>query len=101
MSSRTGLVPPRSASRWSSARQSGGAKKLVLSVDRRRSVGNRKTASPSLQLDAPNVLPVATNSDLPSELIPPGAQMPPPRARVDQLVSFRGSASETPTTQPR
>ena len=58
------------------------------------------TASPSLQTLASNVLPVATNSDFPSVLTPPGAQMPPPRARVAQLVTVRGSEREIPTTNP-
>jgi len=41
-----------------------------------------------------------TNSDFPSLLIPPGAQMPPPRARVAHDRSARGSESEMPTTNP-
>ena len=47
-----------------------------------------------------SVFPVATNSERPSLLIPPGAQMPPPRPRVTQLAIFRGSSSETPSTSP-
>jgi len=39
----------------------------------------RNTASPSAQLVTESVFPVATNSERPSLLIPPGAQMPPPR----------------------
>ena len=76
------------------------AKKSFLSSDRCRSGASRKTASPSLQVAAPSVLPVATNNDSPSVLIPPGAQMPPPRPRVAQLLTVRGSEREIPTTKP-
>jgi hypothetical protein len=42
-----------------------------------------------------------TNRELPSDAIPPGAQMPPPRARVAQLEIRCGLDIETPTTNPR
>jgi hypothetical protein len=58
------------------------------------------TASPSLQLVAPIVFPVETNRELPSDAIPPGAHMPPPRARVAQLEMRCGLDIETPTTNP-
>jgi hypothetical protein len=100
-SSGTGLLPPRSASRSSSARQSEGAKKSRLSSLRRRSGARRTTASPPPKVRAPMVLPVAKNSSRPTAEIPPCAQMPPPRARVAQLTTLPGSRSGTPTTQPR
>ena len=31
---------------------------------------------------------------------PPGAQMPPPRARVSKLTTLPGSCRDNPTTQP-
>src|SRR5262249_48222643 len=44
-----------------------------------------KTASPSLQVVASMVLPVAMKSERPSLLMPPGAQIPPPQPRVLQV----------------
>ena len=58
------------------------------------------TASPSAHFAVPIVFPVAANRDLPSVLRPPGAQIPPPRARVVQLETLRGFDSEIPTTIP-
>src|SRR6516165_8891872 len=74
----SGLVPPRSASRESSVRQSLGAKKSSGWSRRRRSGPRRKTASPSLQVETSIVLPVATNSERPSLAIPPEDPTAPP-----------------------
>src|SRR6266542_2189580 len=93
-SSGMGLVPPRSASVSSSSRQYGGAKKSRLSCDRCRSGARRNTASPSAQLVTPSVLPVATNSERPSLLIPPGAQMPPTRGRGGGIWAPGGISSD-------
>ena len=41
-----------------------------------------------------------TSSDCPSELIPPGAQIPPFRARVAQAAITSGRSTRSPTTQP-
>src|SRR4249919_2327011 len=76
-------------------------KKSRLSSDRCKSGARRMTASPSLHVLAPKVFPVATNNDVPSVLIPPGAQMPPPRARVAHDLIVRGSEREMLTTNPR
>ncbi len=46
------------------------------------------------------VLPVAAKSECPSEAIPPGAQIPPPTARVLQAIMRCGSSRPIPTTQP-
>src|SRR5262249_48508135 len=56
---------------------------------------------PVLHVRAPRVFPVATKRARPSLLIPPGAQMPPPRARVLQPTISRGSCMRMPITQPR
>ena len=56
--------------------------------------------SPPPHLAAPNVLPVVTKSDVPSDATPPGAHTPPPRAFVRQARTAPGSATGMPTTQP-
>src|SRR6202035_3223884 len=48
----------------------------------------------SLHVVAPKVLPVATNNDFPSLLIPPGAQMPPPPQRASPMTVSSADRTE-------